>query len=166
VASAQEWLGIQGLVRRPKREHPKRPVLGFDCARSEVSGRRLWSWCRDRFGTPQRFFRRFYVHNFCPLAFVADSGRNITPDKLPAAESQALFEVCDQALREVVALLSPTIVVGIGAFAEKRARLALSASDVRFGRIPHPSPASPLANRGWDQAADAAFADIGIELAE
>ena len=65
-------------------------VLGFECRRSEVSGARLWGWARDRFGTPQRFFERFFVANYCPLAFMEASGANRTPDKLSAAEQQEL----------------------------------------------------------------------------
>ena len=53
VAMVRDWLGIVAAVTKPRDEHPKRPVLGFDCHRSEVSGARLWGWARDRFGTPQ-----------------------------------------------------------------------------------------------------------------
>ncbi len=37
-------------------QHPKRPIEGFDCARSEVSGRRLWGWAALRFGSAETFF--------------------------------------------------------------------------------------------------------------
>ena len=164
VALVRDWLGICEPVERPSPEHEKRPVDGFDCKRREVSGHRLWSWCRERFGTPERFFRRFYVHNYCPLAFMEPSGRNLTPDKLPPPMRRPLLEICDDYLRQVATTLSATRIVGVGGFAEKRARAALADFDVEFGRIPHPSPASPLANRGWSDAADAAFAELGIEL--
>ncbi len=164
VHLVRDWLGIDAPVGRPDQEHPKRPVLGFDCPRSEVSGRRLWSWARDRFGTPERFLARFWIHNYCPLAFMADTGRNITPDKLPAHEREPLFAACDRYLRRVVDHFEPRWVIGVGAFAEDRARAALAERDLAIGRIPHPSPASPLANRGWAQAAEAAFAELGIDL--
>jgi single-strand selective monofunctional uracil DNA glycosylase len=93
---------------------------------------------------------------------MADTGRNITPDKLPIAERQPLFAACDEFLRAVVRLQRPRMVIGIGAFAEARARKTLEEFDVAFGRIPHPSPASPLANRGWSKAADAALKGLGI----
>ena len=35
----------------------------------------------------------------------------------------------------------------MGAYAEKQAKKALAGNDVEIDRIPHPSPASPLANR-------------------
>jgi len=164
VAAVRDWMGIRGKVGRPKNEHPKRPIQGFDCPRSEVSGRRVWSWAKDHFGTPEAFFQRFFVWNFCPLVFLQETGRNHTPDKLPAAEREALFAVCDKALQEVVALLKPERVIGIGAFAEARARLALGDADVQFGRVLHPSPASPLANKGWAEAADRQFAEMGLPL--
>ena len=164
VAAVRDWMGNTGKVGRPENEHPKRPIQGFDCQRSEVSGRRVWAWAKDHFGTPEAFFERFFVWNFCPLVFLQESGRNHTPDKLPAAEREALFAVCDKALQEVVALLKPERVIGIGAFAEARARLALADADVQFGRVLHPSPASPLANKGWAEAADRQFAEMGVHL--
>ena len=168
ITAVREFLGIEEKVGKPDPEHPKRPITGFDCPRSEVSGRRLWSWARDRFGTAERFAQRFFVHNYCPLVFMDAGGRNLTPDKLPAAEREPLFRACDELLAEVVAVLRPRMVIGVGAFAEKRARSALDGfhrldQELGFGRIPHPSPASPLANRGWSAAADAAFGALGID---
>lgn len=159
----REFLGIEAPVKRPKVEHPKRPVLGFSCSRSEVSGSRLWGWARDRFGTPERFFERFFVTNYCPLVFMADSGRNITPDKLPKDERAALMKVCDDGLRDVARLLSPTWVLGIGAYATDRVRSVLGDS-VRTGTILHPSPASPRANRGWAEQAEAELEAMGVRL--
>ena len=164
VSAVRDWLGIEGRVGRPPREHPKRPVLGFSCPRSEVSGRRLWGWARVRYGSPERFFARFFVANYCPLLFLEASGRNRTPDKLPAAERAPLFRACDEALRRSVEVLRPRFVIGVGRFAEARAIDALRGLDVIVGRIPHPSPASPGANRGWAAQAERALAGVGIEL--
>jgi single-strand selective monofunctional uracil DNA glycosylase len=164
VAMVRDWLGIYAPVSKPPQEHPKRPVLGFDCARTEVSGTRLWSWARDRFGTPQRFFERFFVANYCPLAFVEASGRNLTPDKLSAAERGALCGACDDALRAAVHVLRPRIVVGVGGFAERRARAALAGEGVAIGTILHPSPASPLANRGWASTVERQLESFGVAL--
>jgi single-strand selective monofunctional uracil DNA glycosylase len=163
VAAVRDFLGLGAVVRQPAKTHPKRPIEGLACRRAEVSGRRLWGWVRARFGSPDAFARRFFVANYCPLAFVGESGANVTPDKLPKAESAPLFAVCDRLLADVVAATRPQWVVGVGAFAEARARAVLG-DRVRIGRIPHPSPASPAANRGWDQLADAAFAQLGIEV--
>ena len=142
VAMVRDWLGVGGQVSRPTHEHPKRPVLGFACERSEISGSRLWGWARERYGSPEKFFARFFVANYCPLAFVEESGRNLTPDKLAAAEQQTLFALCDEALRLIVAHLRPRFVIGVGGFAERRARLALAGQACVVGTILHPSPAS------------------------
>ena len=55
-------------------------------------------------------------------------------------------------------------VVGIGAFAEARAKKALGGMGLPVGRMLHPSPASPLANRGWAERAEADLLAQGIEL--
>jgi len=164
VAMVRDWMGISAPVAKPADEHPKRPVLGFECRRSEVSGARLWGWARERFGTAERFFERFFVVNYCPLAFMEEGGANRTPDKLPAAEQQAVQAACDDALRAVVRLLEPRLVIGVGGFAERRARAALADEGVAIGTILHPSPASPLANRGWAPAVERQLQALGVSL--
>ena len=164
VSSVRGWLGIEASVGRPENEHPKRPVAGFACLRSEISGARLWGWARAAFGTPERFFERFFVANYCPLAFLESSGRNRTPDKLPSAEREPLFALCDRALARTVECLRPTIVIGVGTFAEERARRALGGSGAAIGRILHPSPASPAANRGWSGLATRQLRELGVQL--
>jgi len=165
VGMVRDWLGIEAHVERPSREHPKRPVLGFDCTRGEVSGRRLWGWARARCDRPEAFFERFFVWNYCPLVFMEASGRNRTPDKLSASERTRLYEVCDAALRRVVKRLQPTHLVGVGRFAYDRATRALDDAGVMLGWGPHPSPASPAANRGWAPQFERALRALGIGLA-
>lgn len=168
IDAVREWMGIEAPVGKPETEHPKRPVEGFDCTCSEVSGRRLWAWAQDRFGAPEAFFERFFVHNYCPLAFLEEAGRNRTPDKLAKEERDALFAACDRTLRRTVEALSPRWVVGIGQFAETRARASLRGQpeerEVEIGRILHPSPASPAANRGWAEQAERQLDEMGIRL--
>lgn len=161
VALARDFVRVEAKVGKPRDEHPKRPVDGFACTRSEVSGARLWGWAKDRYGTARSFFSRFFVVNYCPLAFLEDSGRNRTPDKLPKAEREPLFGACDRALRETVELLEPTMIVGIGAFATKRAQ-AVVGDAVPVGTVLHPSPASPRANKGWQEQAEADLAALGV----
>lgn len=163
VSMVRDYLAIDGKVKSPQDLHPARPVLGFACKRSEVSGTRLWGWARDRFPNPRDFFERFFVVNYCPLAFVEASGKNRTPDKLPASEQQPLLQACDAALRGIVNELEPSLVVGVGAFAEASARRALGNS-VRVGCILHPSPASPKANSGWARLAEAELSALGVKL--
>ena len=163
IAAVRDWMQIEAPVGRPEREHPKRPVLGFACPRSEISGARLWGWARERYGTPDAFFGRFFVLNYCPLVFLEDSGRNRTPDKLPAAEREALAAVCDRALRHSLELLAPKHVIGVGTWASGSARRCVRAG-VEVGQILHPSPASPKANRGWSNKAEAELRGLGVEL--
>jgi single-strand selective monofunctional uracil DNA glycosylase len=162
VALVREWMNIEAPVKAPQKEHPKRPVTGFSCHRSEVSGRRLWGWAKTRFETPEAFFSRFFVANYCPLVFMEESGRNKTPNTLRASERTPLFEACDRALRRTVELLKPRFVLGVGNFARDRARTALEGFDLTIGSITHPSPANPKANRGWEALVEKELSDQGI----
>jgi single-strand selective monofunctional uracil DNA glycosylase len=162
VNFARDWLKVSAPVGKPQLEHPKRPISGFECTRSEVSGARIWAWAKERFGTAERFFESFYVINYCPLSFMEESGRNRTPDKLPPLERKPLFKACDEALQQMIAVLKPKMVIGVGAFAESQAARTLADSNVRIGRILHPSPASPAANRGWAAAAEKQLLSLGI----
>jgi len=164
VEMVRAWLGIEAPVGKPEREHPKRPIEGFRCRRREVSGQRLWGWARARFGTPEGFFARFLIVNYCPLVFLEASGRNLTPDKLPRDQRRPLFAACDRALRETVAVLDPRWVIGVGRFAAERAADALPGTGPIVGRIPHPSPASPAANRGWAEQTEEALRRLAIDL--
>ena len=164
VACVRDFLGIEAKVGRPALENPARPVTGFACTRSEVSGTRLWGWARQRFASAEAFFADFFVHNYCPLAFMEAGGRNRTPDKLAPTEREALYQICDAALRDVVAALGPRHVVGVGAFACARARQALQGLPVGVATILHPSPASPAANRDWSGTIERQLRALGIAL--
>ena len=164
VTMVTEWLGIEGKVVSLTREHPKRPITGFQCPRGEVSGRRLWGWAKSRFGRPDRFFQRFWVANYCPLVFMEESGRNRTPDKLKKDEKRDLFDACDEALHRTVELLEPDHVIGIGNFAYHQAKTALKGMEIQVGRISHPSPANPKANRGWAELIEGELVDIGLPM--
>jgi single-strand selective monofunctional uracil DNA glycosylase len=164
VEIVRDWLGIEAKVRQPERAHPGRPVRGFACTRREASGRRLWGWARQRFGTPAEFFDRFFVANYCPLLFFDAAGRNRTPDKLRAAERGPLMAACDAALRQTAVHLQPAYVVGIGAFAAARCEAALQGLGTGLGRIAHPSPANPAANRGWQHLAEGQLAALGVRI--
>jgi single-strand selective monofunctional uracil DNA glycosylase len=170
VAAVRDWMGIRAPVEIPAQQHAKRFIQGFECPRSEVSGRRLWGWAAARFGTAERFFANWYVLNYCPLALLEASGRNFTPDKLPAALLARIFSACDRHLATALTALQPRWAIGIGGFAEKRIRAVLEgdlldsrlARSIRAGCVLHPSPASPVANRGWAQAAEKQLAALGV----
>lgn len=151
IEAVRDWIGINVPIDRPAQEHPKRPVEGFQCGRSEVSGRRLWGLFRERFGSAEDFFAEHFVANYCPLVFMEASGRNRTPDKLPSSQRQPLIDACDRHLRTVLEALRPTWAVGVGGYAEDCLRRVLDGGSLptRVVRILHPSPASPAANRDW-----------------
>ena len=162
VAAVRDWLKISAKVGAPEDFNPKRPVLGFDCPNSEVSGRRLWGLFKERFGAPEIFFKEHFIVNYCPLAFVEQSGANFTPNKLPAAEKNRLLKICDAHLRRVLEILEPEWLVGIGGWAMERGELAAEGSNVRVGQMLHPSPASPKANRGWARLATEELVALGV----
>ena len=164
VAAVRDWLGIEMPVDKPAHEHPSKQVTGFACARSEVSGRRLWGLFRERFVSPDAFFEAHTVHNYCPLLFLegTKTGRNVTPEELPAESMRPVELACDQLLRDFVRILGVRTVVGVGGYAENKARQALEGLDVRFARVLHPSPASPAANRGWSEAATRELVSQGV----
>jgi single-strand selective monofunctional uracil DNA glycosylase len=162
VSAVRDWLGITAPIRRPVLEHPKRPVAGFGCERSEVSGARLWGLFRARFHSPENFFRDHFVVNYCPLAFLEASGRNLTPDKLSRRDTRVLFEMCDDHLRAVVAILEAEWLIGVGGFAQKRAQELFPTGPLKLGGMLHPSPASPAANRDWAGKAAQQLTELGI----
>lgn len=161
VGFVRDWMKLDGTILVPQKTHPKRPIEGFACTRSEVSGRRLWGAFAKAFPRAEDFFARAYVVNYCPLLFLGESGANLTPDKLVADERARLEAVCDAHLASVLELLEPKYVVGVGGWATKKIE-RLAVKGIRVATMPHPSPASPAANRGWEAAAKGALEAAGI----
>ena len=166
VKAVVDFLGINAPVGKPQREHPKRLIDGLNCKRSEVSGQRLWGLFKNRFKQADAFFEMHFVANYCPLVFMEESAKNLTPDKLPIALRKPLEEVCDDHLSKLIAALDPEWVIGVGGFAADCAVRVLSErfanSSVKNGRILHPSPASPAANRDWAGTATKQLTELGI----
>ncbi|XP_037074355.1 single-strand selective monofunctional uracil DNA glycosylase-like isoform X1 [Pollicipes pollicipes] len=165
VAAVRDWLGVEGQVLPPAGEHPKRPVTGLLCPRSEVSGQRFWGLWRDLCGTPDRFFQNAFVYNFCPLAFMERQGKNVTPNNLRLPLRKRIEAVCGDALARVVQVLRVETVIGVGKYAEERAREALRSAQldsVRVFPLLHPSPANPQANRDWKGVATRQLKEAGL----
>lgn len=162
VSTIKEWLGIDAMIGRPEREHPKRPIQGLNCNRAEVSGERLWGLFRQKFRTPKQFFKKHFITNYCPLVFMEESGRNRTPDKLLKSEREAIQTICDKHLGKVLDAISPKVVVGVGAYAEQCFQRVIGERSVRVIKILHPSPASPAANRGWAEIVTKQLQDAGV----
>ncbi len=164
ITMVRDWMGISAPVEKPSPEHPKRPITGFACDKSEVSGRRLWGLFSEWYPKAEEFFAEHYVVNYCPLVWMEASSRNRTPDKLPTAEMVPVEAACDAYLAEHLRHLLPEIAIGVGSFAE--ACIARVADSIRFpvkvGRILHPSPASPAANRDWAGTASRQMRELGV----
>ena len=165
VSSVRDFMGIQEKVDTPYNMHPKRLVSGFNCSRSEVSGRRLWGLFASHYQTAPQFFARHFVLNYCPLLFLSATDNtcaNLTPDKLPREMTKTLFAECDKFLYTTVHALSPKFLIGVGDFAEKRLRLLFDEQSYVIGKILHPSPASPAANRGFADTAARQLKELGV----
>ena len=164
IPAVRDWMGIRETVGKPIPENPKRPIDGFDCTRSEVSGRRLWGLAAEKFGSARSFFDDHFVINYCPLVWMEEGGRNITPDKIAAAEMAPVHHACEAHLLEVLNILQPDWAIGVGAFAEKRLlNIAESLTNPpNISKILHPSPASPAANKGWAEKATRQLEELGV----
>ncbi len=164
IAFVKEYLGINAKVAKPDPEHPKRPIEGFDCARSEVSGRRLWGLMHEKYPEANDFFYEHFVANYCPLIFMEASARNVTPDKLPAAVRCELELHCDAHLAGLIEAVQPEFLIGVGAFAENCGKRVIEKAglELQVGRILHPSPASPAANKDWAGTATKQLEQLGI----
>lgn len=154
IAAVTLWMGIMASVGQPEKMHPKRPVQGFSCPRSEVSGRRLWGLFEDMYGPAENFFSHAFVANYCPLIWMGESGANITPTQLPKAQVEALDAACQRHLVRMIEILQPRVLIGVGGYALKQLEIAAAAlphMSFTMGTMLHPSPASPIANKLWPQ---------------
>ena len=162
VAAVRDWLKIECPVGKPAHQHPRRPVSGFACARSEVSGRRLWGLFADRFGTPERFFAEHIVMNYCPLAFVEEPRSQSHPGQAACLRERG--PVCR--LRPASASRGRSPPTGVAGRRRRLCRSArrkcLPAGSLNVARILHPSPASPAANRNWSGLATRQLKELGV----
>ena len=162
ISIVRDWLGILEIKKKPEHTHPKRPIQGFSCTRSEVSGKRLWGLFQERFGTAEAFSKDHFVANYCPLAFLEESGRNLTPDKLAIDLRKELYKLCTAHLTEILSILQPEKVIGIGRFAYQRATEATEPMGIETMEILHPSPASTAANKDWKGKATRKLIEAGV----
>jgi single-strand selective monofunctional uracil DNA glycosylase len=160
IEAVRQWLKLDGKIVPPTKQHPRTRILGFECQRSEVSGRRLWGFFKERFGPAENFFTEHFVANYCPLAFLDQRGSNFAPERFNKATSRRLHKVCDQHLRTIIAALDPEWVIGVGGFAAGRAREVVP--ERKIGQILHPSPACPAANRDWVGTVTKQLKELGV----
>lgn len=96
VGNVRDWMNITGDVSKPKVECPSRPILGFSCGRTEISGQKFWGLFRKLCGVPEIFFRNAFVYNYCPIAFMQGSGKNVTPNMIKVLfKTINVFSTCN-----------------------------------------------------------------------
>ena len=164
VTHCQTFLNISGEVRSPACCPPKVKILGFNSTRREVSGERFWRFVQSKWSTADNFFQNCFVHNYCPLIFTTETGKNITPAELKSDLKKVVMSHCDSALLETLALLQTTHVVAVGRFVYDRVNKAVKQHHLQISLsfLLHPSPANPAANKGWDRAAELSLSKLNI----
>lgn len=164
INAVRGYLKLDLPVGKPECEHPSRPVLGMTTTRSEGSGKRLWGLISSIWPDPDDFFSRHCIFNYCPLGFL-DSGptaKNFTPDHLPKEERRALEAVCDSYLRDVIALINPRALIGIGKYAQEKLASVNDDPSRIVASIIHPSPGNPQANVDWNGKTTARMRGFGL----
>jgi single-strand selective monofunctional uracil DNA glycosylase len=162
IAAVRDWMKIECAIQQPEKIHPKRPIEGFQCQKSEVSGKRLWGLFSSIYPNANDFFQHHFVANYCPLVWMSATGANITPDKIHTSEIKHVEASCLKHLKKLIAILQPKFLIGVGAYAEQRMQQTSINKSDKVGKILHPSPASPAANRDWVGTATKQLKDLGV----
>ncbi|XP_013171163.1 PREDICTED: single-strand selective monofunctional uracil DNA glycosylase [Papilio xuthus] len=158
VSSVREWLGIEGPVGKPPKELETRPVRGFECTRTEISGKRFWGLLKEICGTPEKFFESSFVYNYLNQQWMKTNGCNLTPGDFKVTEMKALYEICDPIFIKVLELYNVQTIIAVGKFCETRAHKAIEAylpskgKTIKVLYLPHPSPRT-VNNNNWDEKA-------------
>ena len=164
INAVRNYLCLDLPVGKPQLEHPGRPVLGMATTRSEGSGKRLWGLVSSRWPDPEGFFAIHSMFNYCPLGFLdkGSTAKNFTPDHLPKEERKALEAVCDSYLRDVIAMINPRALIGIGKYAEQKLQSVNEDSSRIVASIIHPSPGNPQANVDWNGKTTERMKELGL----
>ncbi|KAK3105867.1 hypothetical protein FSP39_007377 [Pinctada imbricata] len=166
IRAVTEWLNIEGMINQPKHQHPKRPILGWSSTRSEISGKRFWGLFQKLCGRPDNFFCRCFVHNYCPLAFLGSSGKNVTQPELPMETRKRLNNICDDSLLEILCILNVKLIICLGRFVETSVKRVLKNNNllgsIRIETLSHPSPLNRTAHSGWEPIAMQQLTDMGV----
>ncbi|XP_047511589.1 single-strand selective monofunctional uracil DNA glycosylase [Pieris napi] len=156
ISSVRDWLGIEGCVGKPLEENAARPVRGFDCTRTEVSGKRFWGLFKKLCGFPEVFFETSLVYNYINQQWMNSKGCNITPADFKMSQMESLYNIGDLVFANVLRLYGVETVVAIGRFCLVRAQKAISQyillKNVKVIYLPHPSP-RVVNNNDWEERA-------------
>ena len=144
TAMVRDWLGIEAPVERPRREHPKRPVLGLRMTRGEVSGARLWGWARGAFRDSGAILPARLRVELLPTFLHGGERAERHPRQAAPRRARAPVRGLRRCTRRGRSPTSgPVIVVGIGAFAAWRAAPLAEAAGAGVRRRPPPEPREP-----------------------
>lgn len=155
INMVKEWYQIEAKINKPAIECPQREVMGLDCHRSEISGKRLYEYFKKVSHTPDNFFKNTYLYNYCPLALLQRGGNNFTPSSLKGAIKKELEEYCNDSLLQVLELLKTEIIIALGVYTKKQADLILKVNCIDHIQVicmPHPSPRAK-GNENWSEKA-------------
>ena len=144
----KNYLKINNTVNKPKTEHCKKIITGMNTERSEISGFRFWSLIKSKYQTAELFAEKNAVLNYCPLCFIENTqkGKNITPEMLSKSDKNQINICCDEYLKNIIMLIQPKKLIGIGSYAYKR---FCKVSTLPTFYMLHPSPLNPKANKNW-----------------
>lgn len=134
---------------------PLLTIEGLDYGRGEESGRRLWGLLEQLCGSLDAVLERCLLINYCPLVLLDADGRNVTPSSWPrtAAPVRAMEAACDAWVREVVSIVKPEIVIGVGEYARQRCDGAVrEVVGLQVVGMRHPSPLAGTA-QAWQSIA-------------
>ncbi|XP_054745917.1 single-strand selective monofunctional uracil DNA glycosylase [Anastrepha obliqua] len=162
ILTVRNEMSLSGSVQQPPSVHVKRPVRGFECSIEEPSGVRIWSLFKKLAGgSLNTFGRQCFVHNFCPLIFYDNAGRNITPSELKGDYKEKIGKECLDVLDLELDLVKPEILVAVGLYMYGMVSRSRHAKDLKIYKLPHPSPRS-LNNQNWPEKAEQLLLELDL----
>lgn len=131
----------------------------------EQSGRRVYAWGLERFGSHDAFFRELLVLLTCPIAVLEGEGArttNVPLDHLPRPEGRKCLDLIVRHAPALFAAAQPRAVLLMGAYAEgvwQALQERGVAPALPVARTLH--PAAHVPDPEWIAAADAAWRKLG-----
>eukprot|EP01023_Acetabularia_acetabulum_P031317 TRINITY_DN29446_c0_g1_i1.p1 TRINITY_DN29446_c0_g1~~TRINITY_DN29446_c0_g1_i1.p1 ORF type:complete len:252 (+),score=22.23 TRINITY_DN29446_c0_g1_i1:130-885(+) len=149
----------------PVKQHNIRKIVGYEIKRSEVSGQRFWGLIQTKFGHPDKFFNEDsnFVVNLCPLAFLSETGKNVTPEEISIQEKDKIIVVCMAYFKQIVKFLQIQNIVCIGNFVCKEVKKSLTQDGYyNIVYMQHPSPRVQPQELQWRDVVTKQLEDAGV----
>ena len=114
--TVKNYLKIEPKIDIDKipKQHPKKQILGLEVKRVEKSGRIFWGVIKEFYPEKYDFFKSNFVLNFCPLCFLDEQGRNITPKVLRKEDQIALYKILEIFMLKLFKLIKIKKLIAIG----------------------------------------------------